>query len=504
MMRKSSIPLLLLCLLIPAGAYDDWTQASGAFKKAMGGSSEEQMEKAVGLVVRDNSERAVKLLVRGMKIPDIRFYWIIIDGLSHIGSREGVDTLVHSILENRDGAIRRDLMMALQKSGSPFVEDALLSVLEKGSPDVRLTAIDELVKRGSKKAIQAFLDLAAKREKEDGEIKRQLYKGLRALTGRDLGTSAGAWQSWWAKNRDTFKVGGGEEKAKPAKPGETVAGTLKRNRTTDYEDLKRGAKHEIVVVSGVFDEIQQVLTELNIPHAVVNKDEFSRFDLRKTSALIINCDDYNAKRFTKPQIQKVRQFVAGGGYLFTSDWGIVDVLEDAFPGYVKKGGEIPPEMHVKIFPKKGSTGHPFLKEVFVKITREEGGEGKSSSESVKKLDFNWLIDAVSFTIKYDPKRVVVLVESPELKDSYKHTAVAVTFLFGEKPKKQGESVATGGVYEDLPNMRGGKVLHILSHFKEQKTRDDDFAIQNMLLNFLIEAKDRKLMRQRARRARRKK
>src|SRR5204862_7237526 len=40
-------------------------------------------------------------------------------------------------------------------------------------------------------------------------------------------------------------------------------------------------------------------------------------------------------------VDNVRKFVASGGYLFTSDWGI-SILERAFPGFVKIGGNIGP------------------------------------------------------------------------------------------------------------------------------------------------------------------
>ena len=114
----------------------------------------------------------------------------------------------------------------------------------------------------------------------------------------------------------------------------------------------------------------------------------------------------------------------------------------------------------------------------------------------QNLEFQWVIDAVSYTIKYDPKKVIVLIEAPELKKIYKDEAVAVTFSYGTPPAQERTSVTTGGVYEELPKMKGGKVLHVLSHFRTQGTKNDEFAIQNMLLNFLIEAKDRKKMRDR--------
>jgi len=37
-----------------------------------------------------------------------------------------------------------------------------------------------------------------------------------------------------------------------------------------------------------------------------------------------------------------------------------------------------------------------------------------------------------------------------------------------------------------PEKSTGKVLHILSHFQRQATKQGDYALQNLLLNFLTE------------------
>ena len=37
-----------------------------------------------------------------------------------------------------------------------------------------------------------------------------------------------------------------------------------------------------------------------------------------------------------------------------------------------------------------------------------------------------------------------------------------------------------------PEKASGKALHILSHFQRQATKQGDYALQNLLLNFLLE------------------
>jgi transposase len=181
----------------------------------------------------------------------------------------------------------------------------------------------------------------------------------------------------------------------------------------------------------------------------------------------------------KPIYEHIRTGVMAGGYLFTSDWGLADVIEEAFPGFIQRGGEIA-QLNTAIYPKRGSATHPFLREVFCKVQADRVIE--------RTIDHAWQIDVQSFAISYDAAKVVVLMEAPELQASAVPTAVAVTFNVGGGAPSP---VATGGVYEDFPSQKGGKVLHVLSHFSKQKNKQDGYTLQNMLLNFLIEAKDRK-------------
>jgi hypothetical protein len=37
-----------------------------------------------------------------------------------------------------------------------------------------------------------------------------------------------------------------------------------------------------------------------------------------------------------------------------------------------------------------------------------------------------------------------------------------------------------------PEAGAGRVLHILSHFQRQATKQGDYALQNLLLNFMME------------------
>ncbi|HEX7901254.1 MAG TPA: HEAT repeat domain-containing protein [Planctomycetota bacterium] len=451
---------------------DDWEKNASSLRSALLGSSVKKLEDAITLVAQDDSERAAKLLLDQMAKAGSRVYWRLIAGLSRVTTKEAVGPIVKHILGSKDPALRRDLLMAFQLNLAPSADDGLLQIMAEGTPELKVIAMDELVKRGAKKAVAPLIDLLDKEEKPDVGTRAQALRALRRLTNVDHGPAAAAWRTWWKGGEDAFD---GEAAPKTAGPGATVVETLQRNRLSDYENLKKGAPDDIVVVAGFYDEVQKVLEKMAIPHTLVTKADFPRRDLSKTGVLLVNCDDYTRERFPRQQVTRIRDFVAGGGFLFTSDWGLVEVLEVAFPGYCRKG---PPmeEGAVEIFPRKGSTGHPLLRDVFVKAAAE-GAEVQTR----EKLDFRWVIDVGTFSTDCDPSKVAVLIESPELAALYGQGAVAMTFPFGDARKTAGKPATPSG----------GRVLHVLSHFIKQKTKNDEFAIQNMLLNFLIEAADRR-------------
>ncbi len=284
---------------------------------------------------------------------------------------------------------------------------------------------------------------------------------------------------------------------------------LAAKRAGDLEALRRGAEKDILVVGGAYDHVELVLERLRVPHRLIDAERLGTTPLDDCKILLVNCHvDYAAYLFgdvdtrglekqiaalapkvddlerrlkstkdvrTQRTLQiellrwssslenarqrlealksstklvaNLRRFVERGGYLFTSDWGLM-LAEKAFPGWVKHGGNVGPRK-VSIRPKAETA---LLQGVFYEA-------GKTAS--LKK--FQWEIDSQSYLIKVEDPAVVTLVESADLQ---RHPAVAVVFA----PAGPG----------------GGKVLHILSHFKNQATRQGDYALQAMLLNFMME------------------
>jgi len=289
---------------------------------------------------------------------------------------------------------------------------------------------------------------------------------------------------------------------------------IRRRRSGTLTALREGSQRDIVVVSGQYDHIQDVLDRLEIPYSLLDPEQLPRIDLSHCKVLCINCNGTYAQGLFRmanaapvqaeiegleekeaalrkriadavqatdrkktfeyglellkvtsrlsdlrgqlagvtgaiAMVENVRKFVEGGGYLFTSDWGI-SILERAFPGTIKNGGNIGPRT-VSMRPKSGVKS-PLLEEVFA------ASGPKNSTVVLKKL--MWEIDSGSYAIKVEKSTVDILAEAAELS---RNPAIAVSFG---------------------PDKGNGRVLHVLSHFDRQATKQGDYALQNMLLNFL--------------------
>jgi hypothetical protein len=223
-------------------------------------------------------------------------------------------------------------------------------------------------------------------------------------------------------------------------------------------------------------------------------------------------------------VKRLKEYVEAGGYLFTEDWGLTDILARAWPQLVGPGSYLP-EGEVDVGPARGSTMHPMLRGVFVDAKKtiketdlgEQPKDGlkegpvtvsedvrKKIEESVKKPDNKWKVDDESPYIEVKNKQqVTVLMSSKKVGDlASGNDTVALTFG-GPYGYGKGENVSRkdrtqlrdgegeGSLGKRIPGVIKGRVLHVLSHFARQHAKEDEFALQNLALNFLLEAKARR-------------
>lgn len=282
--------------------------------------------------------------------------------------------------------------------------------------------------------------------------------------------------------------------------------------------LRKGKVGQIVVVGGEYDECERVLETLRIPHTLTKPERFLTQDLDGTLAVIINCDgrysrsrakdddkDWEKfeeanesreetkkaldalpegeskrrqelgkrladldkqvdelrkkmeKRPASPIAKKVRDFVKRGGYVMSTDWALT-VSESAFPGFVYYAGRYGPHRTV-IKSNDKNREHPLLKDALIDF---EHGLRHTGNQPI-----TWYVDAGSYLFDFDEARVTELVRGITLPN---FKSLAVTF----KP------------YGGTKEQEGGRVLHVLGHFKEQGDAFGDFVLESLFFNFVKE------------------
>jgi hypothetical protein len=197
-----------------------------------------------------------------------------------------------------------------------------------------------------------------------------------------------------------------------------------REAPEDARALVAVRASDVLVVPGQYDHVELVLEALEMPHTPVHPGSLVAAGLHPEQLLVVNCPGH----LPRQAITLVRDFVASGGSLFTTDWALRHVLEPAFPGVLEYNERPTRDEVVRI--EVRDHDNPFLRGVI-----DPGDESL------------WWLEGSSYPIRVrDPGRVEVLITSRELGDRYGEAPVAVTFRHGE-----------------------GEVFHMISHYYLQRT-----------------------------------
>lgn len=208
-----------------------------------------------------------------------------------------------------------------------------------------------------------------------------------------------------------------------------VAHELLRDRLKDrapeiLEELDEISEADVIITRGEHDHIENVLQQAGTPYTLLDPGQIEGANLRPDQIVFVNCPG----RFSPKGIRNLVKFVHEGGFLFTTDWAIKNVLEPAFPGVVEYNELATSDavVRVEVLDKED----PFLASIL-------------DSED----DPQWWLEASSYPIRIlDPERVRVLVTSRELEERYGESPVFITFDHG-----------------------AGRVYHMISHFYLQRT-----------------------------------
>ncbi len=221
--------------------------------------------------------------------------------------------------------------------------------------------------------------------------------------------------------------GEGEDEMKEANRAASVLllERMKRDRPKDYGCLRRIRRSDILVVSGSYDHVEWVLKEMGTPFDTVSPDALSRRDLAGIRAVLVNCPGMVGEG----GVRKLGEFVKRGGFLFTTDWAALHIIERAFPQTIRYTRKPTRDDVVGIEVLRPE--HLFLKHVLTGHDRHL-----------------WWLENQSYPVEIlDRRRVEVLIESEEMKRKYGSSPIAVTFTAGQ-----------------------GRVVHIVSHFYLQRAR----------------------------------
>jgi len=139
---------------------------------------------------------------------------------------------------------------------------------------------------------------------------------------------------------------------------------------------------------------------------------------------VVNCPG----NVSPTAIAQIRDFVAAGGTLFTTDWALRNIIEPAFPGTIEYNDRSTGDEVVRIEVVEADS--PYLAGVL---------DGEN--------DPQWWLEGSSYPIRVlAAEQVRVLIRSRELGERYGEEAVAVVFPYGK-----------------------GEVFHMISHYYLQRT-----------------------------------
>jgi len=522
---------------------------SSDLSSAIRNKDEFKIKEAVKKLSDLNNEKGIKaILDNASKMPqDDRDYWLVLDGLQAFTSEEALNALYEFIIANKGKPIGSAVVTVIKDNHSPAMVNIMVKILEKGSEEQQRTVLENLSDNKIKPAVAALINFLKSPVCEKNEdLKKLTIEKIQIMLGQSVGQTAESIQEWWSKHQNDDEqalFNQQQVETVDSNTGTAADGYAKIDR------IRKIPKDKIIVVLSDckgcenigkkppewdhnFDHVEFVLDRMKIPHTVVKKSDFDKEDYKLDDkwVVIFNCNyirkhcvcpscklsndrgglrsgtcapgctqhTYVSNMLSDKGVAKVKQFVANGGYLFSEDWILEEILERGFKGIISHRNYYLKERHVNILPAPGAITHPYLKGVFERPHKSEPNANEQKPEgptiSVKRLKIGegkWKIDKDSPDIRIDkPNEVTILITAPKLKATEKDSgAVAVTFSYGKGGVIARVSGANGDPYASSKRT-GGQVLHVLSHFGHQEDPTDEFALQNLILNFINESAEK--------------
>ncbi len=219
---------MALALTLPCDAQDTPEQA---FKKALDAQHEKSLAEACQSLVKLGTADGAKLILGAFAKTGLEqdVYFILVRAAAAFGNSNALNVVGKYVVDNKSKPVARDLVMALHNNFGAACEEAMCIILEGGSEELRVSALEHLMDIGKKPAIQAAIDVLKK--DRSPEVRKRVFRLLALLTKQDFGDSESNWTGWWEANKDKplGAAGGGE--------GGSGTTTLGNSRQTDYDKL---------------------------------------------------------------------------------------------------------------------------------------------------------------------------------------------------------------------------------------------------------------------------
>ncbi|MCA8962070.1 MAG: hypothetical protein KDC38_16200, partial [Planctomycetes bacterium] len=369
------------------------------------------------------------------------WYWGILQGVGSFNRPLAMTAIGDYVVNQRRQPISRDLLQSLQNNRSKYVNRVIRRVLDLGTHDMKLLALDMAAQLQYRRTVDILIPFYEGLENDKGiqaeELRQRVVLALEALTLQRMGNSLINWKGWWANARykglKTIR-----EEAQDAGRATGLARPIDPIRERQFLGLEQMPEGKVLVVEGPVarngvntnnDDIAAKLSTLKIPHDTVLKErlEDSDYSIDRYAAIFINCTqihkfcqspghsageavgnrlrrclgpnphDEVQFKMKQPALDKLEKWVARGGYLFTEDWVMAEAVAPTWPKLVQVGEKLE-ENHVEIRPATGKATHKFLRGVFVTPPKIEDFHWDEEEEDPYGLN----ADDEKDKDKYDP------------------------------------------------------------------------------------------------------
>ncbi len=118
-------------------------------------------------------------------------------------------------------------------------------------------------------------------------------------------------------------------------PPEIYRGWIEKAHSQFSLQTSTMAPNRLVVVFDKYDDTGRTLSSFGLKFTTISKKELSVYDLSSAQVVVIDC---GPGALSPQALMKIRDFVARGGYLFTTDWMLDRLDQLIFPGFIAWNG----------------------------------------------------------------------------------------------------------------------------------------------------------------------